>query len=159
MTFSLTKHWCLSWLLNGRSFRYIQVPPWPLFIGKHSWFTGAHFHSCPPQVSMSAWRGVKQHQVLKLCLLWYSGAARCGKVFPIPKKLDKYGLYSLGDIPTALNLNSGKFSHSKTHGSPPTTEVYSSLQECNYLAKVLKWLGEKVMAKKGPWSSLHWGQF
>lgn len=85
-------------------------------------FTPVHHRLGLGLACMSAWRGVKQHQVLKLCLLWYLLAVRCNKVFPIPKNLSKFRLYSLGDIPTVLNLNSRKFPHSKTHGSAPTTK-------------------------------------
>ena len=38
---SETKPWCLSWAAEGRSSKYLQVPPCPLFIGNHSWFTGS----------------------------------------------------------------------------------------------------------------------
>lgn len=73
--------------------------------------------SCLPQVSMSAGRGVKQHQVIKICLVWYPRADMWCKVLSVPKKPEEYGLHSLGDIPTALHLSPRNFSHSKTHSS------------------------------------------
>lgn len=43
----VSKLWCLSWLLEGWSSKYIQVPPWPSLQETTLSSSGAHFPLLP----------------------------------------------------------------------------------------------------------------